>query len=119
MQIKSRIRMGLSGLNQQRKKYNLIENGRCPTCNYIREDASHYFLKCPTHATHRDILFNEICQILAPSVNPNILLPQDNSDLKEFLEVILQGSNESDYNTNTNLFDSVFKFISHTKRFTY
>jgi hypothetical protein len=31
----SRICMGPSGLNQQRRKYNFIENGRCSTCNFI------------------------------------------------------------------------------------
>jgi len=49
----SRLRLGLSGLNQHRKRYHFILEGSCPYCNARREDVSHYLLVCPTFAAHR------------------------------------------------------------------
>ena len=93
----SRIRMGLSGLNQHRHKYNLINSGRCHSCNFIREDALHYFNNCLTHATHREVMLREICKLLAPNIHPNLLLPQSPQDKKDFLELIVHGSSQSDF----------------------
>ena len=113
----SRIRMGLSGLNQQRRKYNFIENGRCPTCHFKREDDFHYFTNCPTYATQRGVMYREICQTLAPNIDPNLFMPISNEDSKDFLSLIIHGSNESDYDTNKIIFNIIHKFITNTKRF--
>ena len=56
----SRIRMGLSGLNQQRRKYNFIANSVCPKCNFKSEDAAHYFLHCPMYAAQRQKLLHTL-----------------------------------------------------------
>ena len=45
----SRMRMGLSGLNFHRHKYNFIESSQCLHCNNPREDPLHYFLECPAY----------------------------------------------------------------------
>ena len=113
----SRIRMGLSGLNQQRHKYRFIDSGRCSSCNFIREDAQHYFLKCPTYATQREVMLREICQNLAPNINPNLLLPQSTDEFREFLEIILNGSTQSDFDTNRKIFDVIHSFIHTSRRF--
>ena len=113
----SRIRMGLSGLNQQRRKFHFVENGRCGTCNFIREDPLHYFLKCQTYAPQRQVLFREICQTLAPGIDFNLLIPNTNEEYKEFISIIMCGSEQSDYQTNVKIFDSVHKFILGSKRF--
>ena len=113
----SRVRMGLSALNQQRRKYNFIDSGRCPTCNFIREDAFHYFLKCPTYATHRNVLFEKMCQTLAPDVKAELLIPESTTEMKEFLQIILYGSAESAYEANLSLFNSIHAYIKTTKRF--
>ena len=39
----ARIRMGLSGLNQHRKKYHFIHHSNCAFCNDRVEDAIHFF----------------------------------------------------------------------------
>ena len=113
----SRIHMGLSGLNQQRRKYNFIDSGRCSTCNFIREDAQHYFLKCSTYAIQRGMMYGEICHTLTTNVNPDLLIPQTAEELTEFLKLILHGSDQSDYKTNKAIFDSVHNFIYTSKRF--
>ena len=113
----SRIRMGLSGLNKQRRKYNFIDNGRCATCNFIRKDAPHFFLKCPTYATQRNVLYREICHVLAFNIDYNLLKPPTTDGMKEFIQLKLYGSKESDRDTNRLIFDSIHRYIFNTKRF--
>jgi hypothetical protein len=51
----TRMRLGLSGLSSHRHDYNHINNPKCLTCSAKKEDPTHYFLLCPTFATHRTI----------------------------------------------------------------
>jgi hypothetical protein len=55
--LMTRLRMGLSGLNGHRNRYNVIDHSRCPNCNYQNENLDHYFWSCPEYATLRNKLF--------------------------------------------------------------
>lgn len=50
----SRIRMGLSALNNQRHSYNFIAYLHCTICNTEKEDEYHLFIHCDT-CMHKDI----------------------------------------------------------------
>ena len=115
----ARVRMGLIGLNQQRKKYPLIFQSNCPNCNHRTEDATHYFLKCQHFAAHREELYAGITSVLAPNVHHNLLTPQSAQDLKDYLHIILYGSDHVSYEENCLIFDNVHNFITKTKRFAY
>jgi hypothetical protein len=41
--LMARLRMGLSGLNGHRNRFNFIDHSRCPNCNYQNENLDHYF----------------------------------------------------------------------------
>ena len=45
-----RICMGLSALNEHRKKYNFIHNSMCPNCVNPHEAEKHFFTECPSYA---------------------------------------------------------------------
>ena len=60
--------MGLSGLNQQRKSYHLIDYGHCESCNARSEDPAYYFLVCPNFATHKIQMLQDI-QSNLPELN--------------------------------------------------
>ena len=62
-------------------------------------------------------MYREICQTLAPNIDPNLFMPISNEDSKDFLSLIIHGSNESDYDTNKIIFNIIHKFITNTKRF--
>ena len=54
----SRIRMGLSALNEQRYSYNFIESPLCLSCNTVQvEDSSHFFLYCDAYRVARTVFF--------------------------------------------------------------
>ena len=59
----SRIRMGLSGLNAQRKKVNFIPNGNCHYCGSRSETPVHYFMECPAFAAQRIGLLHNLRSI--------------------------------------------------------
>ena len=113
----ARIRMGLSGLNQQRKKYHFIGQSNCPLCNQRVEDPIHYFLKCQHHAVHRRELFRGIASVLAPNVNYNLLEPTSLQDMKDYLHIIMYGSANASFENNCKIFDHVHYFITQTHRF--
>ena len=83
----SRIRMGLSGLNGQRKKYNFIKEGNCSSCNYKHEDPSHYFISCPTYAAHRRQLMHDLVQDLPDMFEKLVTNIEKDKVKKEFIEI--------------------------------
>ena len=113
----ARIRMGLSGLNQHRKKYHFITQSNCPLCGHRSEDAIHYFFNCPNYDALRKELCKGITSVLAPNVNPDLLTPNSAQDFKEYLQVILYGSEQACYNDNCKIFDYVHQFITESHRF--
>jgi hypothetical protein len=56
----ARMRMGLSGLNAHRKKYNFIQHNFCPLCGMKNEDPIHFLLLCPYQAAPRAVMMREI-----------------------------------------------------------
>ena len=54
----TRLRLGLSALNQHRYKYNFINNPYCPHCLHTPETTSHFFFSCPKYNTARTTLLS-------------------------------------------------------------
>ena len=100
----TRIRLGLSALNAQRFKYNLIDS---PSCDHCTQDETpiHYFIYCPAYSDHRNIFKNRLQAELSIDI----------SDKQKLLNTILHGLNNTV--TNKILIDIVNEFMTLTKRF--
>ena len=66
----ARLRMGLSGLNAHRRKYNFITHNECPKCGGKPEDEVHFFTKCPNYAIQRAVLVGTITPLITISATP-------------------------------------------------
>ena len=77
----------------------VIDYQNCP-CGHPKEDANHFFMKCPTFSNLRLDLFNSI------SVYSKISL-----------KIILYGNNSLDLEKNKFIVDAVHSFIVDSKRF--
>ena len=102
----SRLRMGLSALNQHRFHYHFIPSPICPLCRTHSESTSHYFFHCPTHNLARIGLFFRLESELG--IN--------NNNLDTLLETILFGKFISPINYK-NLLDIVYEYLDTTGRF--
>ena len=98
------MRMGLSGLNEHRHRYNLIENGLCDYCTSQIEDTHHYLLQCPRYNTPRQSLLHDL------SLVPNLDITTLNAN------ILLHGSDNNNV-VNRELLSVVQKFIARTQRF--
>ena len=101
-----RLRMGLSGLNSHRYKYNFIDSQMCNYCNNAIEDCLHYFLTCPRYAAHREVLIHQLANLLT-------VVPDQN----EVTAILLNGSLNLNHQQNQTLINYVLQFIGNTKRF--
>jgi hypothetical protein len=109
------MRLGLSGLSSHRHDYNHINNPKCPTCAAKKEDPTHYFLLCPTFATHRPTLVRETCNLL---LLHGIQIDFLNRPFREFyIQTLLKGSSTLDLSTNIIIFKHVQNFIQLSQRF--
>ena len=111
----SRIRMGLSALNSQRKKYHFIPDATCDSCNARSETPVHFLLHCPTYAAQRQ----DMLQQLINSV-PNIMQPllnfQNNPRLcKELVQIMICGT--ANNNNDNIIFPIVQRYLEATERF--
>ena len=71
----TRLRLGLSGLNAHRFKYNLHTTPICPLCHLVPEDNYHFFINCPTHTLARLHFFNLLSSELdLDTTNHNYIL---------------------------------------------
>ncbi len=70
----ARMRIGLSGLNAHRRKYNFINDNTCPLCNMKAQNTYHYFLVCPVLATPRATLLTRVSQVLSNIPNQCFLI---------------------------------------------
>ena len=59
----TRLRLGLSALNNHRFKYHLISNPFCTHCGNIPETIEHYFFECPRYAAPRLSFLNTLADI--------------------------------------------------------
>ena len=96
--ILSRMRMGCSPLKADLHSMHIINDTRCE-CGHPYEDHAHYFFDCPRYQHLRD-LYNEID-------------PKIEKDTRTFL----YGSREVGNDSNANLFATITKYISKSKRF--
>ena len=112
----ARIRMGLSGLNAHRKKYNFIAFNDCPLCGIKPENEDHFFLKCADLVIHRTVLMGTI----TPLTNslPSITIPPVTKlQRKNLLELLINGSYLLSSDQNEVLFSAVHEFITKSNRF--
>ena len=56
----SRMCMGLSALNSQRKAYNFISEDLCPNCHEKKETVTHFFFECPFYAAFRQEMLQNV-----------------------------------------------------------
>ena len=104
----TRMRLGLSALNSQRYRYNLIPSPACESCGAPNEDTYHLFFVCPAYSVPRQALTQELDRVL-----PNETL-QNNLHVEKAL---LFGLNSLDHGNNVKLFDALHVFINSSARF--
>jgi hypothetical protein len=113
----ARMRMGLSGLNDHRKKYNFISLNNCPLCGKKPENTVHYFLRCPYLAVQRNVLIGDITQLLTARLPDLELYPTTSQGFNALVSIFLYGSSSLSFDENISLFKSIHTFIRNSKRF--
>ena len=104
----TRMRLGLSALNSQRYKYNMVPSPSCKRCGAPQEDPYHIFFVCPAYAVPRQTLTQDLNRILSVDIVQN----------KKQVEIILlYGSEILDHHTNLILFTTLHDFIYSCGRF--
>ena len=102
----SRIRMGLSALNEQRHSYNFIDSPICSSCDTDQvETPSHYFLHCDAYRVARTALYFSLAE-----------LHIDTTDNNKTLETILHGTHTNHIH-HTRLLKCITQFMHDTQRF--
>jgi hypothetical protein len=111
----TRMRLGLSGLKDQRRSYNHVDNSTCDFCGARKEDAMHYLLQCPSFAQPRVLLLDEIKELYLAK---NIRLDLSRTLIKkELVKNLLNGDQRFNDIENASLFRVVQRFIGESKRF--
>jgi len=106
--LHTRVRLGLSALNDQRFSYNLIDHRHCPFCPRQIENAMHYFLVCPQYAAQRETLMQNISGIL-----PNF----NSLSKKQKLHTLLYGTPNINIAMNIRLQNMVELYLVNSHRF--
>ncbi len=110
----SRIRMGLSGLNAQRKKYHFITDSSCPNCGARHESPDHFLLLCPTYHAARVDMVNELILRL-PQLNLEPKLQNLRKNKTFLINCFVKGTgNES---LDVLLFSIVASYIEKANKF--
>ncbi len=89
----ARMRMGFSGLNVHRRKYNFINDNTCPLCNMKAENTYHYFLVDPVLATRGTCHTSIFSQILSNTANQYVIVLSTRQYPSELHDLLLNGSN--------------------------
>ena len=110
LRILTRLRLGLSHLNEHRFNHNSQNciNPLC-TCSLEVESTSHFFLHC--------LHYNDICEPLSnelKSVDQNILKLSGN----KLINLFLYGDSKFGSNKNTRLLNAAIKYVIDSGRFT-
>ena len=113
----TRIRMGLSGLKSQRKRYHMINDSTCDNCGNLHEDEVHYFLNCPAYYTQRNKMLKDVAALLAPNVHYTVLIPENHQESLNITKILLCGSKDLPDNQNRQLLNHVARYINETNRF--
>ena len=100
--ILTRIRHRCSSLNADLFHVNIVPYSNC-SCGVLVENAEHYLFECTLYNTQRQRLLQTIHQIqTVPTVN---------------FDLLTNGSNLHDFETNRHIILVVLNFIKDTKRF--
>ena len=68
----TRVRLGLSGLNEHLYSYNLIPSRLCKRCSHSKPETSeHHFLYCDKYDELRKTRFHKNTSLVCPNVNLN------------------------------------------------
>ena len=113
----TRLRLGLSGLNQHRYNYKFIDNPACPNCSYPSEDIGHFFFDCNRYCLEREELFSAFAAKIAPGVHYSLIMSSDENDRFYLLHGLLNGLPDLSFEDNIEVFRNVHAFISKTKGF--
>ena len=109
----SRIRMGLSALNAQRKKYHFINDSSCPNCGARHESPDHFLLLCPAYHAARVDMVNELLKVPQIQIEPKLQEPHKN---KTFLTKTFLKGTENEV-LDIRLFSIIASYIEKTNRF--
>ncbi|CAG2205733.1 unnamed protein product [Mytilus edulis] len=113
--IHTRLRLGLSALNDHLYKYNLTLNRFCDFCpgNCI-ENTEHYLIHCARYTNYRITLLLGIKNLLCPDINIAMLRDLCPNYLSK---ILIEGSDDLSDDTNLEMFECVFRFIKSSNRF--
>ena len=111
----TQLRLGYSRLNSHLFQINVVSSAACD-CHDPCENVSHFFLKCPRYAAPRTHLLKTVCKILAPGVNPTLIVHLAPDILLKYLT---HGNKDIPDNLNEQIFYAVQQFIMQTRRFVY
>ena len=111
--IQTQLRLGRSQLNSHLFDMNIVPTAAC-SCNFLKEDTSHFLLFCPLHNLPRLQLLRSVTNVLAPGAHPNSLL---NLDSNRLIEIMLYGSVDLSEDLNTVIFAVVQLNITLSRRF--
>ena len=108
-----RLRVGLSGLNAHRHKYNFIPSSACPTCLNPIEDNTHFILECPTYAAQRTVMLAAISGVLP--VTRRLIANRNALNNRKLTNILITGVKKE--KTDKRIFNIVSKFILDSRRF--
>ena len=111
----TQLRFGCSTLNAHLHNSNIIPDASC-SCLHTREDTIHFFLYCPLFPHQRARMLGAVCRLLAPGVNPNLLVHVAGDIL---VNIFLNGSEDLSDDDNLSVFESVQHFIVESRRFNF
>ena len=109
----TQLRLGFSRLNSDLHKVNIIQQPTC-ACSHPTEDFKHFCLYCPKYVQERKKLLLTITPLLAPGVNPNLIMHVASDRL---CSILLFGSKELSEECNTVIFRAMQNFVVETRRF--
>mgnify|MGYP002259906745 FL=1 len=111
----TQLRLGCSQLNSHLYKVNIIPSPDC-ACSFQSEDIHHFFLSCPHFSAHRRHLLDTVCRILAPGVNPKLIIHLCGDLLVTYF---LHGNDNLSHEDNIIIFESVQNYIALSRRFEF
>ena len=105
----SQLRVGLSDLRDHRNKHHFV-NCPVPTCLCSQgpETTKHFLLECNRFVPQRNVLLTFLS-----SISPTI----DTSVSQSLSDILLYGSKDHTFHTNTDILNATIAFIKSSKRF--
>lgn len=111
----TRLRLGLSGLNDHLYRVNLIPSRICNRCNRdIPETITHFLLHCPYYNDLRKTLLNGLQSLICPGVNLNLFFSNSS---KYLVDMLIQGNTEFSDELNIQIFNIVYEYLIKSERF--